>query len=245
MNEREKLKRQEKAKRLRYKRPLAKDFNVEAITNDLNEMYWACTDIKTMYGDEPIYDELIDVFDGDDEGVREFEIAFSDLYSDIEKLQQDLEDSVYAYIGNDFEYEKENVFDLIFAVFQNVHGQLLGFDTYIGDYFSLSDYEAEAAMEEASKKLERLTKKELIKKVQVCGAVMLGYVGIKSRYEDLSAAIDILRAKNVGLSRAIKNVAEAYEKAERESEEFRFLWKPAVLEYDRLLDALPEEVWIR
>ncbi|MCD8239339.1 MAG: hypothetical protein LUC92_08400 [Clostridiales bacterium] len=213
---------------------------------ELQEMSEACNDVRCIYDGDPTGEDLINALDGDENQIEEFKLTFSDLNSDIEKLQADLDETVYEELGELGEYGEINIFDMIFAVYQNTAGEMLGYDEYVGDYFPLNSYATELALEEAEKRLERLTKKELIRKMKICGAIMVNYVGIRERYNNLSAAIDILRAENAGLTRAVKDISEAYEKAEKASGGFKRLYDVEEVDnFDRLLDRLPEAVWIR
>ena len=61
----------------------------------------------------------------------------------------------------------------------------------------------------------------------------------------LKTAMDILRDENTGYLQMIKQIDEMYEKADEESDGFRYKWCKSVRELDRILGNLPQEAWIQ
>jgi len=68
----------------------------------------------------------------------------------------------------------------------------------------------------------------------------MAFIGVQNRYQDLKTAIDILKDKYSGLLQTINQINELYEKAEEE-----YSWGRVYPEFDRLLDALPYDVWVQ
>lgn len=109
-----------KAKQLRYKKPIARDLNIETIQSELWDMMSACEDIHWYDNDE---ESLVHALDGDEDEAYEFKMAFSDLEAELEQFQGDL-DSEYV----------SDYFDVLFpAVKASYAGGYLGFDQYEGD----------------------------------------------------------------------------------------------------------------
>ena len=91
----------------------------------------------------------------------------------------------------------------------DLEGGLLGWDTYEHDYFGI-DYSA-FAEDEAKKKLKQMSKDELITSARQCIKVYHAYIGLRTRYDSLKAAIDILRDQNTGYLQVVKEIEKLYE----------------------------------
>ena len=91
---------------------------------------------------------------------------------------------------------------------------------------------------EASKKLTQMTKKELIEAMRQSFRIFIAYIGLRNRYDNLKAAIDILRNQNTGVLQAVKEIDRLYEKTQsQENSKSNREWK-------QYTDALPKEAWI-
>lgn len=221
-----------KARNLRYKKAIAKDINLEQIREDLYDIMEACDDVRYYFEDDD--DTLINALDGNEDEAFEFKVLFGDLSAECESMHADLQ---WEYIPDCF----DNFFVAI-----GKGEQLLGWDPYEGDYFGLSfGYEDELARKEAEKRLLRLGKQRLIEAAQRCFVIFRAYIGLMHRYDCLKAAIDILRDKNTGYLQLVKQINEAYEKANKASDGFKYDWGQEIREYDRLLSCMPDMAWIQ
>ena len=124
------------------------------------------------------------------------------------------------------------------------YGGLLGYDSYEQDYFGLSCPEA-FAEDESKKALKQLTKDNLIAASRQCFRIYQSFIALRHRYDCLKTAMDILRDENTGYLQMIKQIDEMYEKADEESDGFRYKWCKSVRELDRILGNLPQEAWIQ
>ena len=220
------------AKQLRYKKPIARVLNLETIQNELWDMIAACEDIHWYDNDE---ESLVNALDGDEDEAYEFKMAFSDLEAELEQFQNDL----------DCEYISD-YFDLLFpAVGADFAGGYLGFDQYEGDYYSLKPYEYSFAENEAAKKIMRLTKKQILEVVGQCLKIAYSYMAIQYRYDCLSAAIDILRGKNMERIKIIKGIEEQYLIAHESSQGFIWKYDKEIVKFDNMLEEVPQEYWIQ
>lgn len=223
----------EKARNLRYKKAIVRDINLEAIRQGLEEMSEACSDVRYFIGgaDESLLSELV----GSEDEAFELRMMFSGLDADCNRMYEDLENEWIPDCFDDF-------FVAVGAGAGASGGGLYGFDDFEGDYFGLcSGYESQIAEEEAAKRLTRLTKKEIVGSAQVCFNVAASYLGLRSRYDNLKAAIDILRGENAGYLQQIKSIDDAYDKAADVA--FRPI-EDETREFDRLVSALPGEAWL-
>ena len=222
-----------KARNLRYKKPIAKDLNLDGIKEALWDISEACYDVQYYVdGDE---ETLLNALDGDEDDAYEFKMMFSDLVAECDQMQEDLRN----------EYIPE-YFDLFFAAI-NRGGDMLGYDTYEHDYYGLSRYESEWANKEAVKKMKSLTKDQIIEAMQVCFGVYQAYIGLQHRYDCIKAALDILRDENTGYLKMVRQIEELYEKANEETEGFKWEYGgcPVLKEFNRILDNMPQEAWIQ
>lgn len=221
-----------KAKQLRYKKPIAKDLNLDSIKEELWEIQGECEDVRWYFDTDD--DTLINALDGDEDEAYEFKMMFADLSAECEQMQDDLNEEWIP-----------DCFDKFFVAIGagKDFGGLLGYDTYEHDYFGLSG--TDAWVEDESKKiLKRMTKDQLIAASRQCFRVYQSFIALRHRYDCLKAAMDILRDQNTGYLQMVRQIEEVYERADKESDGFRYRWCKEVQELDRLLDSLPPEAWL-
>ena len=218
-----------KAKQMRYKKPIVKDLNLRAIQEDLWDIQEACEEVRWYTDSEDGTDSLINALDGDEDEAYEFRIAFADLCAECEQMLNDM--------GNEW---IPDCFDLLFvaAGAGERYGGLLGWDSYESDYFGLSQDVDVWVENEASKKLTQMTKKELIEAMRQSFRIFSAYIGLRNRYDNLKAAIDILRNQNTGVLQAVKEIDRLYEKTQIQGN------SKANREWKQYTDALPKEAWI-
>lgn len=228
--------RKERAKALRFKKPISAGLNYWDMMSELRDMAETCNLIHWWDDDE---DGLVSALDGDEDWAEGFKMEFALLESEIEQFQEDFD--------NAHEYDECGIgewFDLVFPACRCGGDGYLGYDEMAGDYYGLESYEYGFAENAAAEKLMRLTKKEIIDVVAQSLAIFRAYMGIKYRYELNKAAIDTLKGENLDVLKAVKAVEEQYEVAERESNGFRQTWSDEVTRYERLLREIPREQWL-
>lgn len=224
--------RAEKAKRLRYKKPIVRDLNLDQITCDLWEMQEACEEVHWYTDSEDGTDSLINALAGDEDEAYEFRMAYAELCAECEQMRVDLNEDWIP-----------DCFDIFFvaAGAGEVNGGLLGYDSYEGDYFGLSCCDA-FAEDEAKKKLKQMTKDDLIAAARQCLKIYQAYVGLRNRYDSLKAAIDILRDQNTGYLQVINEIERIYEEAA--AAKFFALSSKEWQKFDEYINALPPEAWL-
>ena len=234
-------KRAQKARALRYKKPIVRDLNLEILKQNIYDMQETCYDVQ--YGiDGDNGDEIISAMLGDEDEAIEFKMMFSDLSSELEQFVDDMDNWEWReYI--------EDYYDL-FMVNESVaqsFGGLYGYDSFEGDYFGFQDsYEEEAAEEYAFQRLKKdLTKDKMLTVFKLCMKIFTQYVGLQYRYDCLEASLDILREKNVGHMKAVREINELYDRADKETHHFRFLWKgDACTKLDKIIRSMPQEAFL-
>ena len=219
-----------KARNLRYKKPIVRNLNIAQIQEDLWEIQEACEDVRWYTDSEDGTDSLINALAGDEDEAYEFKMAFADLCAECERMQCDLQE----------EWIPE-CFDILFVAAEtsDMYGGLFGWDDYEGDYLGI-DIKSSFAEDEAKKKLMRMTKNDLIAAVRQCLKIYHAYIGLQNRYDNLKAAIDILRDQNTGFLQVVQEIERLYEDAADHWSEY----SKAAIEWKRYTDALPPEAWI-
>ena len=237
-------KRREKARNLRYRKPAVRDLNLDAIREQLCEIQEACADVHWYCESEDGWDTLLNALDGDDDDAWEFKMAFADLESQCEQMRSDLNRL------DEWDYESlvEDHFDIFFAGIgaASVGGGMMGFDEYEEDYYGLEPgWETTLAERDAAEKLKRLTKEKLIGLMGQAFRIAVNFLSLRSRFDDLKAAMDILREQNTALLKQVKAIEELYDQTEAEGfSEYDFGKSENEKALDRLLNTLPERAWI-
>lgn len=224
-----------KAKNLRYKKPIVKHLNLDEISEAIYEMQGDCADVQWFVDNEG-HDALAEAL-GDEDDAYEFKMQFSALESDIERFLGDL-DEWRGYLTDAAPY------DLMMAACLGGREEMLGYDAYEEDYLPIMQGD-EYAAREAQRKIERLTKKQMMEAFTAALSVTANYCAIKYRYDCLKTSMEILRGKNDGILQSVTAIAKAYDKAETESCGFAYDWYDSVKWLDKLAQALPDAAWIQ
>ena len=222
---------QYKAKQLRYKKPIARDMNLDYIREQIWNMGDLISDVQWFIEDE---ENLVNALAGDEDEAFQFRMAFSDLSAELQRFEEDLEN----------EYVPDCFNDLFPASGQDQFGGYLGFDSYESDYYGLQPFEYRYAEQESEKRICRMTKKELLEAVGACLKVYSSYVALQYRYDCLEASLKIIQEKNLEGLKMVKAIEEQYEKAEESSEHFRYDYNPDVRKLDEMLVQIPTEYWL-
>ncbi len=224
--------RRKKAAGLRYKKPIVKGLNLADITDNLCDIQEECENVRWYFeGDD---DTLINALDGDDVQAYEFKMMFGDLSAECEQLRNDLDELMW----ND---EVKEAFNTWFPAIQG--GEMIGWDFYETDYMPIiGGFEQGIAGKEGRKRVMQMTKEKILDTAELSFRIVRSYLGLMSRYDQLKAAMDILRDQNTGYLQMIKQIEELYEKAnEREF----YDWYPESKDFNRMVDCLPQEAWIQ
>jgi len=218
---------------LRYKRPALASMGYEHIQSELEAIVEACDDVAWFAGD---IDTLTDALDGSDEEAHEFMLSCGDLSGKAGLLLEQLyEVGEWDPDGTARQYD-----DCTVALIGNRY-DLVGFDTLQEDYFSLTNYDTKLAHTEAGKRLMRHTKAEMISIIGQSVGILVAFLDVRQRYDYLQATLDMLRDESGSVLQAVKEINAAYEKAE--AVRFNDYHKEAQ-EFERLLWAVPERMWV-
>lgn len=223
--------RQEKARQLRYKKAVLDEFNLESIQTELWEITEECDNIRWVEdGDERT---LIDALDGDEEEAFEFRMMFSELSAECEHLHNILSE----------EYINEYFDDFLAGVSDGSGMRMIGYDTYEEDYYGLTSFEGQKGCAEAQKRLERLTKKEIIAAGNQTFRLLICFLNVRYKYDYLKASFDILKGKNTAFLDVIRQIEKAYDDVSKCDDCYVYADKMNK-EFDNLVSSLPDWVWI-
>lgn len=224
--------RAQKARNLRYKKPMLREINLEAIQCWLTEAMEACS--EWAWVDEELRDEMLDAFDGNDEEYYAYQNAFAALDEDLNRFFDDLQ-----------ECDIPECFDDFLCGIGGDGGVMLGYDAVEGDYFGLdTPYEQAIAIEEAHKRLMRLSKADMLNVAGKCFRIAMSYMALRGRLEDLTAAIEIARGLNKDILQSVRDVQALYDdmQVKRESGSISNGKERA---FEAALEKLPAEAWLR
>lgn len=235
----------DRARQLRMKRPACKSLCWGQIQSDLSDIREEVSEIQWMGGDD--YEKLYNALDGD-EAIFEFQIAFSDLAGECEKMYEDLEtlrDREAELLGYDTEYDDPPaLFDMFFPAI-NCDDDIFGYDIEEHDYYSFDSWgDDDYARKKARDKLKRLTKDQLLDLAGLCMEIARQYMSITSRYDALSTSIAILKGESEALLKVVTRIEALYDSAAEETENFKYDYGKSLRELESALRELPERLWI-
>lgn len=225
--------REQRTRALRYKRPALSSLGYEYIQKELEDIVEACDDVAWFAGDR---NALTAALDGSDEEANEFILACGDLSGQAGLLLEQLyEVGEYDPDGMARMYD-----DCTVALIGNRY-DTVGFDTLQEDYFSLTAYDTELAESAAGKRLMRHTKAEMLSVIGQSVGILVAFLDVRQKYDYLQATLDVLRDESGSVLQALRNISAAYERAE--AVRFNDYHKEAQ-EFERLLWAVPERMWV-
>lgn len=185
----------------------------------------------------------------DDETVYELQIAFSDLSSECERMDDDMrtlrniEDDLFCDDNEEYE-EPPVLFDCFFPAI-NYNDRVWGFDVEEHDYYGLEPGIEDFARKEARKRLKHLTKDKLIECAGRCMEIARQYMSLRTRYDGLSTALAVLKGEFEASLEMVKHIEELYEQAESETYGFKYKYISSALDkLDAALNNLPDRIWV-
>ena len=227
----------EKARRLRYKRPAAKGLTLYEMRERLSDIQAEAADLGDLLWDDDMLEEVL----GSEEDAFEFRLAFADLRSDCEQMEEALDAlGDLFYISDD---EAGEIFERFFPAVRDDR-DLYGFDAAEGDFYPLTYWETDAAEKAARERIKKLTKDQLLDAAGAACRILRQYLALDYRHECLSAALEVLHGKQDELIRITQEIERLYEAAETASDGFKWDFSREIRELDQALSQLPERVWI-
>lgn len=228
-----------RTRNLRYKRPALASMGFDAMIAELDEIEEACVGVRWFADQDD--EALINALDGNEEEAWEFKFAFAELEAKVNQLREAMSDN-WGYPAQFYETPYYRRYDYCTVALVGNRYRTIGWDADEEDYMSLTRYEEELAETEAGKWLMRLTKKDMISTIGQSVGTLLAFLDLRQSYDYLKATFDILRDENTSMLQQIKAIEAAYEEAC--CTDWWHTKKEAVERFDRLLEALPDRVWI-
>ena len=222
--------RREKARNLRYKRPMLANVSLNDIQYWLREAQDKCN--EWAWVDENQREALMDALDGNDDEYSSYQMMFATLENDIEKFEDDLQN-----------IECEECFDDMVCGFGGDGvNDMMGYDEFEGDYVPLeSSWEKQIAIEEARERLtKKYTKKRVLELTGECMRIVLNYIAMDYRLAMLNAAVDIVKEFNGEILRKASDINKCYEELMQSPCDYERRDK-----FDRMAAMLPDETWLR
>ncbi|MDE7137093.1 MAG: hypothetical protein K2O29_01350 [Ruminococcus sp.] len=109
------------------------------------------------------------------------------------------------------------------------------------DYIELDFYEIGLAEEEAQKRLQRLTKQEIIRTAHQCFKIFAEFSNVYRRYQNWLAIMNIVEDNQREFTATIEAIKKQYEKAN----DNLFCFGEETKKFDRLLHNLLDIVWVQ
>ena len=219
-------------RKLRYSKSILEKFNYEEIMNKIYEIMEECSNVEYMIDDEDI---LIDALGGNDEEAYEFKMMFSELSAKAERLHGLL-------IEYQSDEEISEYFDQFTAGVSEGSGmRYFAYDQSEEDYYAVTSFEGNICVQEAQKKLMRMTKDNLISCANRVFRIILAYLDIKYKYDYLSATLEILNDEQHGLIDMVKELDRLYNAANADEWD---CYSDSLKAYNKALESVPERMWI-
>lgn len=227
---------QEKARQLRYKKPVLARINLNEIRSTLCEIQEVCDDYQYAFDDD---ETLMNALDGDEDEAYEFKMLFAEVSAKCEKL--------YELINDD--YNIAEYFDDFFVGLAckggDIYNQvdIYGYDDYEEDYYKLAYYERDMALTTAGKRIMRLSKADMVNIAGVYFGLAMAFLDVNYKYDYLKAAFDVLKDKNTSYLQVVKDIEKAYNEADADE---WIDYKPSVRNFNRLINNIDEnsKMWV-
>jgi hypothetical protein len=184
--------------------------------------------------DEADRDILLPALGYDESELEVIMYSLTDLLGRIDDLSERLNDTYVTEYFNDY---------LVGSL--GKYQQVLGYDQYETDYFSLCEYEAEAAQRESGKRLMRLPKEQLIAIGGQCFGILIAFLDLKHEYECLTAVFGLIKDERAKLLDRVSDINIAYEEW-AETREYSKERREAEKRLDKAISYIPykDKVWV-
>lgn len=219
-----------KIRRLNRKKPALRTLNRDTMVRELWDMEEACDDVAFYYAGEN--DTLLDAILG------ESEIDADELKTNCSILSAEIGQMLYDMDNPDIFPAH---FDKIMA-FSGNSDDVLCYDAAEGDYFGCEWNSWD--QEDLKKSLSKMTKDQIIDEFRQSFQVALSFVALRARYDDLDCALDVFKGEMSERCRTVSRLNELYEKV-TDWRSFREETRKAYNEFERLLQLIPQEEWLK
>lgn len=170
---------------------------------------------------------------GDEAG---YYAEYKDQFDELAAQAGILQDAIDAAISEKYmdEYELDEQWNDITVAMLGELYTVLGFDCVEMDYYGILAQEEEWAQEEARKRLERLTKAQLLDRFAFVWKVLILFYDLKAAHDCLVAIVEELDEKGALLERKNDAIDRIYEDITGKSGE----------DFDAMLRTIPQRMWV-
>ena len=169
-------------------------------------------------------------YDGGDDGYyQEYKELFDDLAGGASSLLDALNE--YDMYGG---ASIKDVWNEMTVALLGETQRVLGFDAVEQDYFGMIDCQENLAVEEAEKKLERLTKHNLIQYFRKVLVILVSFLDIKAAHDCLTSIVQELDEKGALLEQKNEKINQIYGDLTGKNGE----------QFDSLVANLPQRMWV-
>ena len=217
----------ERTRGLRYKRPALMSMGWEAMTEEIQTILDACSDVQWYIDNDD--DTLLNALEGSEDEYWEFKMSFSALSSKAYELYEAVFES-----GLDGE-----TYDTCTVALLGDCYRMIDYGEYEEDYTALTGVMRDYAQSEAGKRLMRKTKTEMIDTIGQCVGILVAYLDLRQQYDYLNATMQILRDENTSLLQIVREIDEVYEAAMNE-----YASDLERQRFEQLLKNLPDRAWV-
>lgn len=191
--------------------------------SDMKEQLWEISDNGDAYGYEW----------GDESGYyAEYKDQFDELSAQAGMMLEALDNIECEWYIDEYEAE-EQWNDITVGMLGELY-TVLGYDSEELDYYNILGYEEDMAQEEAIKRLSRLTKPELIKRMQYCLKMIVLFYDIKAAHDCLTSIVEVLDEKGAILERKNNEIDRIYEDITGKNSD----------NFDAIVASLPQRMWV-
>lgn len=217
----------EKCRAMIYKRPALASLGYEAIMEELETIQYECDEVRYVFEED--IGTVIDALNGEEEEAFEFRMMFSELSAECEQLHT----MIYENVADTQEFD-----DMTVALIGNRY-EMVGFDGYEEDWYSLTGYDRDLGITEAGKRVMRHTKADILSMVGQAMGITMAFMDLRQKHDYLKATMDIIRGEKGAILKTIGEIEKLYDEAEAND-----FFNPKCEEFNRLIQVLPDRVWI-
>lgn len=202
----------------RSKTPLWRKSMLESLNlRSIKELLWEIAEDGDSYGYE---DER-----SESGYYVEYKEQFDELSACAINLIDAMEENSYAY---------EDCWDDMTVALLGLEYDVLGYDAAEYDYFKITSFEESLAVEEAEKRIMRMTKQELVKSFRKVLTILLLFFDIKSSHDCLVSIVEELDERGAILSRKNSEINRLYTDLTGKNAE----------QFDFIVNNLPQRMWV-
>jgi len=164
-----------------------------------------------------------------------YESEEAGYYQEYKELFDELSVGAYSLWEAIVESEVRENWDDMTVALLGYQQKVLGFDVIEQDYFSmLNRYDEDWAVEEASKRIERLSKRDMLRCFKKVMTTLVLFFDVKAAHDCLTSIVEeldyrgaLLDSKNNEINRLYKDLTGANE-----------------AEFDRIIATVPQRMWV-